>query len=127
MPVGLASMVLAMTAAAVPPESGGHGLASASPAVLRAALCPEDVDRFDGEWRAAMATATESLELGAVQAFLRRWRLIARLTAGLGHDGYRRMLAEAEQRAESGELPDGAVPIDEVRLKLAARIAAGHR
>lgn len=123
---GLASIVLAMTAASVSPESGDHGLASASPAV-RAVLRPEDVDRFDGESRAAMATATESMELGAVQAFLRRWRLIARLTVGLGHDGYRRMLAEAEQRAGSGELPDDAVPVDEVPLKLAARIAAGQR
>jgi Family of unknown function (DUF6247) len=120
-------MVLLMTAAAVTPDPGDHGLASASPAALRAVLLPEDVDRFDGEWQAAMATATESLELGAVQAFLRRWRLIARLTVGLGHDGYRRMLAEAEQRTRSGELPVDAVPIDEVRLKLAARIAAGQR
>jgi hypothetical protein len=120
-------MVSGMTAAAVSPESGDHGLASASPAVLRAALRPEDVDRFDGEWRAAMSTATESLDLGGVQAFLRRWRLVARLTVGLGHDGYRRMLAEAEQRVGSGELPDDTVPVDEVRLKLAARIAAGQR
>lgn len=43
-----------------------------------------------------MATATESLELGAVQAFFADDGLIARLTVGIGHDGYRRMLAEAE-------------------------------
>ena len=72
-----------------------------------------------------MAAATVSLDLGDVHELVRRWRLVARLTVGLGQDGYRRMLAQAEHRLATGEMPAESVSIDEVRLKLAARIAAG--
>ena len=41
-------------------------------------------------------------------------------------DGYRRMLSEADHRLRTGEMPDNPVPIDEVRLRLAERIAAGR-
>jgi len=95
--------------------------------VVRAALVPEDVARFDEQWRATMAVATESLDLAGVHRFLETWRRVARLTVGLGHDGYRRMLGEAEHRLRTGEMPDNPVPIEEVRLRLAERIAAGRR
>jgi Family of unknown function (DUF6247) len=103
------------------------GLLDAPPAVVRAALVPEDVERFDEQWRATMSEATESLDLVGVQRFLETWRRIARLTAGLGHDGYRRMLAEADRRLRTGEMPDNPVPIEAVRLRLAERIARGSR
>ena len=73
-----------------------------------------------------MSAATESLDLTNVQRLLDSWRRVARLTVGLGHDGYRRMLADADQRLRTGEIPDNQVPIDEVRLRLAERIAAGQ-
>jgi len=102
-------------------------LLDASPAVVRAALVAEDVERFDEQWRATMAAATDSLDLAGLQRFLETWRRIARLTVGLGHDGYRRMLGEADHRLRTGGMPDNPVPIEEVRLRLAERIAAGSR
>ena len=62
-----------------------------------------------------------------VHRLLESWRRVARLTVGLGHDGYRRMLSEADHRLRTGEMPDNPVPLDEVRLHLAERIAAGPR
>ena len=115
------------TAAGARPCPEDPGLLDAPPAVVRAALVPEDVERFDEQWRATMAAATESLDLAGVQRFLEAWRRIARLTVGLGHDGYRRMLGEADHRLRTGEMPDNPVPIEEVRLRLAERIAAGRR
>ena len=38
-----------------------------------------------------------------------------------------RMLSEADHRLRTGEMPDNPVPLDEVRLRLAERIAAGPR
>ena len=75
-----------------------------------------------------MAAATDSLDLGPRAPAPRvPWRRVARLTVGLGHDGYRRMLSEADHRLRTGEMPDNPVPLDEVRLRLAERIAAGPR
>jgi hypothetical protein len=37
------------------------------------------------------------------------------------------MLGEAEHRLRTGEMPDNPVPIEEVRLRLAERLAAGRR
>lgn len=119
-------MVKVVTAAQAIPEPQGL-MATASPAVVRAALLPEDVARFDEQWRAVMAAATGSYDLSAVHHLLDYWRQIARLTVGLGHDGYRQMLVQAERTARTGEMPVGSVPIEEVRIRLAARIAAGPR
>ena len=94
---------------------------------VRAALLPEDVTRFDGQWRAAMAAATESLDLSEVFGLLESWRRGARRGAGLGPDGYRRMLDEAAHRLRSGTEPSDPVSVEQVRLRLAAGIAAGPR
>ena len=115
------------TAAQARPSPEDPRLLDASPAVVRAALVAEDVERFDEQWRATMAAATDSLDLAGLQRFLETWRRIARLTVGLGHDGYRRMLAEADHRLRTGEMPHNPAPIEEVRLRLAERIAAGPR
>ena len=126
--VSVTATIVCPVSSAVESRSGPEepGLIDAPPAVVRAALVPEDVERFDAQWRATMAAATESLDLGGVQRLLESWRNVARLTVGLGHDGYRRMLSEADHRLRTGEMPDNPVPIDEVRLRLAKRIAAGR-
>ncbi len=100
-------------AAATGPESpaGGPPFADASPAQLRAALIPEDVAEFDRQWRAVMATATETLDLTRVHRALESWRRIAWLTQANGPDGYRRVLARAERTLRTGELPPGNVPL----------------
>ena len=60
-------------------RTGGdpRDLIDAPPAVVRAALVPEDAERFDVQWRAAMAAATNSLDLGPVHRLLESWRRVA--------------------------------------------------
>ncbi|MDT7675685.1 MAG: hypothetical protein QOD82_3587 [Pseudonocardiales bacterium] len=106
-----------MTAAAHVPEpgSGRAPFADASPARVRAALIPEDVAEFDRQWRAAMAAATESLDLAAVHRTVESGLISAR-----GHVGYRRLLADAERRTRTGERAPGAVSWEELRTQLGA-------
>lgn len=113
-----------MTAAATSgPESAGAGrppFVDASPAQVRAALVPEDVAEFDRQWRAVMATATETLDLTGVHQTLETWRRVAWLTTTHGPEGYRRLLTTAEQRARTGERAPGAVPWRQLHAELTA-------
>lgn len=113
-------MLRSMTAAAHSPEpgSGRPPFADASPARVRAALIPEDVAEFDRQWRVVMAAATESLDLSEVYRTLESWRRVAWLTSARGHDGYRRLLADAENRTCTGERAPGAMSWDELRAQL---------
>jgi hypothetical protein len=97
--------------------------ADATPAQVRAALAPEDVPLFDAAWQACMAQATRDLDLTAVFETLTVWRRTARTTTALGIDGYRRMLARAEQTLVTGQLPAGTVPLADVQARIAARLA----
>lgn len=63
---------------------------------------PRTPQGFDRQWRAAMAQATEDLDLAEVTATLDSWRRIAWLTTANGPDGYRRMLATAEHTLRTG-------------------------
>jgi hypothetical protein len=110
-----------MTAAAAQVPEPGQArppFADATPAQVRAALVPEDVEAFDTQWREAMASATESLDLSVVYRTLESWRRVAWLTTARGHDGYRRLLADAERRTRTGERAPGAVSWDELRVQL---------
>lgn len=106
-----------MSAEAVEPSQPAS-FRDASPREVRAALIPEEQPAFDRQWRAAMAEATETLDLADVFATLQNWRLRATLTDDLGHDGYRRWLAEAEQRARTGESTPGSVPWSQLKAEL---------
>ena len=112
------------TAAASGPEPGRGRppFADASPAQVRAALIPEDLAEFDRQWRSAMATATETLDLTGVHRTLECWRRIAWLTTANGPGGYRRMLARADRTLRTGELPPDSVPLDQVKALLAERL-----
>ena len=112
------------TAAASGPEPGRGRppFADASPAQVRAALIPEDLAEFDRQWRSAMATATETLDLTGVHRILECWRRIAWLTTANGPGGYRRMLARADGTLRTGELPPDSVPLDQVKALLAERL-----
>jgi hypothetical protein len=81
-------------------------------------LIPEDAAAFDRQWREVMAAATESLDLTEVHRTLDAWRRVAWLTSERGHDGYRRLLADAERRTRTGERAPGAVSWDELRAQL---------
>lgn len=105
-------------AAASEPERGSALFAVTSPAQVRAALIPEDVERFDREWRTTMTKATEELDLSEVMATLESWRRIALLTTSIGADGYRRMLARAEHTLRTGDRPAGSVPWRQLKAEL---------
>lgn len=90
----------------------------ASPREIRAALIPEEQVDFDVTWRAAMTKAAETMELTEVFETLQSWRHHAMITEELGHSGYRRWLAEAEQRARAGESPPGSVPWSQLKAEL---------
>jgi hypothetical protein len=117
--------VSAVTTAAAPePASDEVPFAHASPAVLRAALAPEDAAVFDLQWREAMAAAVETLDLTEVHAVLDAWRPVAWLTSARGVAGYRRVLAPADRTLTAGgEPPAGAVSLDAMRLRIAERRA----
>lgn len=105
------------------PAEGGQPFGSASPAQVRAALTAEDAAAFDQQWRAAMSTAIETLDLTGVHAVLDAWRPVAWLTSARGADGYRRILARAEQTLRTSEVPLGTVSLEATRLAIAEQLA----
>lgn len=65
-----------------------------------------------------MQRATESLDLTEVNEALDAWRRTAWLTSDLGHDGYRALLADAGERAHTGERAPGSVSWNELKVDL---------
>jgi hypothetical protein len=110
-----------MSAEAVEPPRP-RNFRDASPREIRAALIPEEQNEFDITWRAALATAAETLDLSEVHSTLDSWRTHAEITEDLGHHGYRQWLARAERIARTGELPPGTVPLDDVKALLRERL-----
>lgn len=117
--------MMAAPAPGAEPARGRPPFTDASPAQVRAALIPEDVTEFDRQWRAAMATATETLDLTGVHRTLECWRRIAWRTTSNGPDAYQRMLARAEETLRTGELPPGHL-LDLRDPGRADPAAAGH-
>jgi hypothetical protein len=108
-------------AAAEVPQPSGAGrstFADATPAQVRAALVEQDAAEFDRQWREAMTRAMDSLDLAEVTEVLASWRRVARVTASLGADGYRDMLARTEWTLRTGERAPGAVPLDAIKARL---------
>src|ERR1700735_5577227 len=64
------------------------------PRSIRGVLLPEEAGDFDREYRAAMAQATESLELTGVLQLLERWRRVAESSRDT--QAHRRMLHNAD-------------------------------
>lgn len=98
--------------------ASGSPFAHASPAEVRAALTSEDAAAFDEHWRAVMKRATESLDLTELFEALDAWRRTAWLTSARGHDGYRRMLAQAEDILRTRRAPAGTVPWSQLKVEL---------
>jgi hypothetical protein len=101
-----------------PAGPGRVPFADASPARVREALTAEDRAAFDRQWRALMARATERLDLSEVQEALEGWRHVAWVTSVHGPEVYRRTLASAQERLESGERAPGAVPWAQLKAEL---------
>jgi hypothetical protein len=85
-----------------------------SPRAIRAGLLPEDVEVFDRQFRAAMAAATDSLDLTGVLGLLGHWRLVA--ASSTDPEAHRAMLATAA-RLNAGENVV-TVPWSEARTRL---------
>lgn len=94
----------------------------ASPQEIRAALIPEEQVEFDTSWRAAMSRAAEAQDLSEVFSTLDNWRTHAEITQELGHHGYRQLLARADRIERTGELPQGTVPLADVKALIRERL-----
>lgn len=106
------------------PRSGHPLLPGASPHDIRDALLPEDRDKFDTEYQAALVEARESLDLTDLFKTLENWRRQAVLAQSLGREGIKRMLDQAEYTLRTGEPPPGVVThsTDEVRALIKERL-----
>jgi Family of unknown function (DUF6247) len=101
-----------------PAEPGRVPFADASPARVREALTEEDALAFDRQWRELMARATERLDLTEVHEALEDWRQVAWVTSAHGPEVYRRTLASAQERLQSGERAPGALPWAQLKAEL---------
>jgi len=110
-----------MSAEAVEPPRP-RNFKDASPREVRAALVPEEQPDFDRQWRNALSEAADSLDLADTMRILDSWRRRAWITTQLGHNGYRQMLARAEERLRTGEAPPDSVPLDEIKELIAERL-----
>jgi hypothetical protein len=81
-----------MSASLATPLPNGNDFPA--PRSIRDALLPEESGDFDREYRAAMAQATESLELTDVLQLLERWRRVAESSRDV--QAHRRMLRDAD-------------------------------
>ena len=96
--------------------------ADASPVEIRAALLAEDQPEFDRQWREALAVAAEALSLDEVHDTLESWRRVAWLVSEHGQDGYRQMMAQAQETLRTGQSPPGSVGIEEIEALIRARL-----
>ncbi|WP_433259398.1 DUF6247 family protein (plasmid) [Streptosporangium sp. CA-135522] len=93
-----------------------------TPKAIRAALAPQHVETFDREYRAAMAQATEELDLAPALDFVERWWPIAVLCA---RGEYQRVVEVAAGIAGSGQNL-ATIGWDAIEARLRSRIAAGE-
>jgi hypothetical protein len=70
-----------------------------------------------------MVEATENLDLTRVHQTLESWRRVAWLMHANGPDGYRRLLARAEETVRTGRMPADSVPIEQVKAMIAERLS----
>ena len=99
-------------ASSLPPQG-------ASPRAIRDALTiPEDRTEFDREYKRALATAAETMELAGVHALVERWRRRAWVT----HDraAYQRMMDRVDRLRRGEDVP--SVPVEDVRALLRRRL-----
>ena len=90
------------------------------PKEIRAGLPPEEVASFDERFRAAMAEATENLDLVPVMDVLEHYHRLA-WTYTADPAGYRRMFDTAARILADEDVP--RVPGDVIKADLAARTA----
>ena len=93
------------------------------PKGIRAGLPPEEVASFDERFRAAMAEATDSLDLVPVMDVPEHYHRLA-WTYTADPAGYRRMFDTAARVLAGEDVP--RVPGDVIKADLAARTTASY-
>lgn len=99
----------------------------ASPAEIREVLLPEELPQFEQDYAEALRQAREEYRLDKLEACLRSWRRIARMTAA-DPQAHRLMLRRAQYTLRTGGdiLPGSRlVSQEEMEERLQARLAAG--
>ncbi len=109
----MASPVSAPTPASSLPPQG------ASPRAIRDALTiPENRTEFDREYKRALATAAETMELAGVHALLEQWRRRAWVTHDLQR--YQLMMARIDRLRRGEDVP--SVPVQDIRALIRERL-----
>lgn len=93
-----------------------------SPAEIWAGLVPEEQPQFDEHWRAACLEAVETLELAGILELLRIYRGHAMIVKHDGPDGYRELMARAEERLRTGAEPTGGMSGEQMKAMIAGRL-----
>lgn len=101
-----------LPASSLPPQG-------ASPRTIRDSLTiPEDRAEFDHEYKRALVTAAETMELAGVHAMLEQWRRRAWVTHDL--EMYQRMMDRVGRLRRGEDVP--SVPVEEVRAVIRERL-----
>ncbi len=98
----------------------------ATPAEVRAALAAvsaADAERFDTEWRHALDTARDRLDLTELDTVLHRWRVFA--ASAQDNPARHRRMMERLARVEAGETPPEGIPWGVATAGLADRLGRG--
>jgi Family of unknown function (DUF6247) len=98
----------------------------ADPAAIRACLSPEVAAVFDAEWEHVLDAAKRSKDLAGVHELLANWQHLAYQELREPGD-YFRVLATAAETQATGSSPAGSVPLEEIRARVHARLAAARR
>jgi len=88
-----------------------------SPAAIRAALLPEQVEAFDAAFDVALTTVRQTLHLDQLHSVLRIWRRQALMTEK-DREGHRQMLTTAAEVQRAGRARPGSVPWHVVKADL---------
>lgn len=111
--VGMASPVGTPTPASSLPPQG------ASPRAIHDSLTiSEDRAAFDREYKRALVTAAETMELAGVHAMLEQWRRRAWVTHDL--EVYQRMMDRVDRLRRGEDV--SSVPVEEVRAVIRERL-----
>ena len=110
-----------MTAAASSSPAGSPVPPPADPQAIRACLTPRVAAEFDAEWDIVMERAKRAKDLAPIHELLSKWRHFA--YAELKDPGsYFRLLATAEHRLATGEVPAGSVSGEEIKTRIRQRM-----
>lgn len=110
-----------MTAAASS-SAGSPVPPPADPKAIRACLTPRVAAEFDAEWDIVLERAKLARDLAPIHDLLNKWRHFA--YAELKDPGsYFRLIATAEHRLATGEIPAGSVSGEEIKARLRERMA----